>query len=59
MTMPIIYNPKKNEYEKTGYIPFVCIIKWEPEERPAVIKKFSQVFDTPEGHGNKAYMGGA
>ncbi len=55
--MPIIYNPKKEEYEKAGYIPFVCIIKWEPEERPAAIKRLSQVFDTPEGKGIKGIHG--
>jgi hypothetical protein len=57
MTMPIIYNPKKDEYEKAGYIPFVCIIKWEPEDRPAAIKKLFQVFDTPEGQGIKGIHG--
>jgi hypothetical protein len=34
-------------------MPFVCFVKWMPEERSEVIKRFSQVFDTPEGHGVK------
>lgn len=51
--MAIIYGPKKEEYEAAGYMPFVCFVKWTPEERSEVIKRFSQAFDTAEGQGVK------
>jgi hypothetical protein len=56
-TMPIVLDPKYRDYEKAGYIPFVCIIKWEPAERDIAIKKLSQVFKTPEGKGIKGIHG--
>ncbi len=51
--MAIIYNHLKEEYEKKGYMPFVCILKWTPDQRPIVAAKYSQVFVTPEGSGVK------
>ena len=51
--MAIVYNKLKEEYEKSGYMPFVCIITWTPEEEPAAIKRYAQIFATPEGKGVK------
>ncbi len=56
-TMPKIYDPKKEEYEAAGYMPFLCIVKWISEERAEVIRRFSKVFDTPEGKGVKGLHG--
>jgi hypothetical protein len=53
MNMGNVYNQLKEEYESGGYLPFVCIIKWTPEEEPAAIKRYSQVFATKEGKGVK------
>jgi hypothetical protein len=51
--MAKIFNQLKQEYESKGYMPFVCIIKWSPEEEPAAIRRYSQIFATPEGKGVK------
>lgn len=51
--MAKIYNHLKEEFEKKGYMPFVCIIKWTPDQRPMVAAKYSQIFVTPEGSGVK------
>jgi hypothetical protein len=53
----IIYNKLKDEYEAAGYTPFVCIVKWTPEERAAAIATLSQGFETPEGQGVKGVHG--
>lgn len=43
--MAIVYIPKlKEECESKGYMPFVCIIKWTPEERQAATNIFAQIF---------------
>ena len=47
--MAIIYSKLKQEYEKKGYMPFVCIITWAPEEEPAAINRYSQIFAISEG----------
>lgn len=49
----IIYSEKKAEYEAMGYMPFVCIVKWTPEGRPAVSKRFWEFFSQGEGKGVK------
>jgi hypothetical protein len=49
----LVYNKYKEELEKQGYTPFVAIVKWMPEERPAAITRFSKAFATPEGEGVK------
>lgn len=49
----IVYNDLKEKYEKAGFMPFVCIIKWKPEEEPAAIDRYSRIFATPEGKGVK------
>lgn len=41
------------EFAEEGYTPFVCIVKWAPEEEPTFFARFSQVYDTPEGQGVK------
>ena len=51
--MAKIYNKKKDEYEKAGYLPFVCIIDWPPESEPAAIQRYTMIFETPEGKGVK------
>jgi len=48
-----VYRDFIKELEDKAYVPFVCIVKWIPEERAEVIKRFSQVFDAPEGKGVK------
>lgn len=48
-----VYSHLKEEYEANGYTPFVCIIKWKPEEEPAAINRYTKVFATPEGQGVK------
>jgi hypothetical protein len=51
--MAKIFNQLKEEYESKGYMPFVCIIEWSPEEEPAAINRYSQIFAIPEGKGVK------
>jgi len=51
--MARIYNKKRDEYEKAGYLPFVCIIEWPPESEPAAIQRYTKIFETPEGKGVK------
>jgi hypothetical protein len=48
-----VYSKLKEEYEKAGYTPFVCIIEWLPHEEAAAIERYLQVFATPEGQGVK------
>lgn len=48
-----VYSKVKGEYEKAGYTPFVCIIKWLPQEEAAAIDRYLRVFKTPEGEGVK------
>jgi hypothetical protein len=55
--MAIIYNSKKDEYEAKGYTPFVCIVKWAPEEEPTFLARFSRLYTTPEGQGVKGLHG--
>ena len=47
----IVYNNYIQGLKRKGYTPFIAIVKWTPEERPAAIARFSQAFDTPEGQG--------
>ena len=51
--MAVVYNQNKDDYEGAGYTPFVCIVKWAPEEEATFLARFSQSYDTPEGHGVK------
>lgn len=51
--MAKIYNELKKEYEDAGYLPFVGIIKWPPEDEPAAIQRYSYIFSVPEGEGVK------
>lgn len=44
-----MYNEKKEEYEAKGYTPFVCIIKWAPEEELAFLANYCRVYTEPEG----------
>lgn len=39
-----IYSDLKAEYEGRGYMPFVCLVTWTPEGRPAAIKRFCEFF---------------
>jgi Domain of unknown function (DUF3303) len=48
-----VYNELKEKYEAEGYMPFVGIIKWTPEDRSAAIDKFARIYSTPEGEGVK------
>lgn len=49
----IVYNELKEQYERDGYVPFVGIAKWPPEEEPAAIQRYDIIFSTPEGKGVK------
>jgi hypothetical protein len=49
----LVYNKLKDEYEKGGYLPFVGIVKWTPEDRSAAVGKFLQIISRPEGEGVK------
>lgn len=51
--MARIYNELKDEYEKKGYLPFVCIIEWPPESELTAIQRYTKIFETPEGKGVK------
>ena len=51
--MASIYNSKKEELEAAGYTPFVCIVKWTPEEETTFWERWSQLYTTPEGEGVK------
>jgi len=31
------------KYAKERYTPFVCIVKWAPEEEPTFLARFSQI----------------
>ena len=42
--MAKLYNALKKQYEEEGYMPFVCIIKWPPDQRLVVADKYSHVF---------------
>jgi len=55
--MALMYLPKKDEYEAKGYTPFVCIVKWAPEEEPTFLARFSRLYTTAEGHGVKGLHG--
>ena len=44
---------KRDELEANGYTPFVCTIKWAPEEEPTFFSRFCKSYDTPEGEGVK------
>jgi hypothetical protein len=48
-----VYNKLKDEYEKSGFLPFVCIIEWPPMSEPAAIERYSKIFNTSEGSGVK------
>ena len=48
-----VYTELKNEWEQKGYTPFVCIIKWPPQDEAAAIARYLQVFKIPEGKGLK------
>ncbi len=47
----LMYNEKKDEHERKGYTPFVCFVKWTPEEEPIFLARFCQLYATPEGEG--------
>jgi len=49
----IIYNELKEKYEAAGYTPFVCIVKWKPEQELTFLARWSKLYDTPEGEGIK------
>lgn len=53
----LIYNKLKKEYEAKRYTPFVCIVKWAPEEEPTFLARFSKLYTTPEGQGVKGLHG--
>jgi hypothetical protein len=53
MIMGKVYEKIKDELEKEGYTPFVCIIKWPPQDEAAAIERYLQVFKIPEGTGLK------
>lgn len=55
--MAKVYDKVKEEYEKAGYTPFVCFVKWTPETRQAAIATLLRGFDTPEGEGVKGVHG--
>lgn len=48
-----VYSNLKDEYEKGGFTPFVCIIRWKPEEEASAIERYLRVFAIPEGEGVK------
>lgn len=47
------YNDLKEKLENMGYLSFVGILKWSPDQRPIVAAKYAQIFVTPEGSGVK------
>lgn len=49
----IIYNKLKEEYEAAGYTPFVCIVKWTPDQEKTFLERWSQLYVKPEGEGVK------
>lgn len=49
----IVYNELKDKYEAEGYMPFVCIAKWAPQDEAAAINRYFQIYETPEGQGVK------
>ena len=51
--MAIVYEKLKNELEERGYTPFVCIIKWLPQDEATAIDRYLQVFNIREGEGLK------
>jgi len=51
--MARIYKQIKDDYEKNGYLPFVCIITWPPESEAVAIERYLDVFKIPEGKGIK------
>jgi len=53
MIMGRVFNELKNDLESQGYTPFVCIIKWMPEDEVTAIDRYLQVFEIPEGKGIK------
>lgn len=48
-----IYNELKDKYEAEGYTPFVCIVKWTPEQETTFLARWSKLYTTPEGKGIK------
>jgi hypothetical protein len=52
MTMRV-YNELKDQYEKAGYTPFICIVKWTPEQETTFLDRWSKLYATPEGEGIK------
>jgi hypothetical protein len=53
MNMAIMYNEKKKEYEGKGFLPFVLIVKWRPEEEPVAIERYSKIYERKEGENLK------
>lgn len=51
--MARVYNTSKRDYEDKGFMPFVAMVRWKPEEEPAAIERYSKIFATPEGKGVK------
>jgi hypothetical protein len=51
--MAKVYNQLKTDYESKGYLPFVCIIEWAPEDEAEAIERYFKIFSTPEGEGVK------
>ena len=49
----IVYNRVTKALESKGYTPFICIIKWKPEDETVAIDRYLQVFKIPEGKGLK------
>ena len=48
-----VYNELKDQYEEEGYTPFVCIVEWTPEQETTFLRRWSKMYETPEGDGIK------
>ncbi len=46
-----VYNDLKDKYEAAGNLPFVAIVEWTPEQRPAAINVFRKLASAREGQG--------
>ncbi|RPI49993.1 MAG: hypothetical protein EHM49_09135 [Deltaproteobacteria bacterium] len=48
-----VYSDLKETYEREGYLAFVGIVTWAPEDRSGAMDRFFKIISRPEGEGVK------
>jgi hypothetical protein len=47
----LVYKETVQGWRKEGYVPFVAIVEWPPQERAAAIAKFYEAFPSADREG--------